>query len=218
MNQAAINQELRAALTALRHNIDVSTINNSKRTTAKWTELVEQAEKALALKATETKTLNPGDLILDNHERICLVIQADKTPGKSWLADQSDPRMRALPAGEQFYEAFPLTGGAVSVPASLCTFLRRATEGDVAVALKGGNGFAQDKIRALFPELCTPTLDEERDAFVEQARKAVLDALDELAEQTTGASNDGPKDGELPALFQGIEPIARRMFDKSRGL
>ena len=35
------------ALTDLRHNVDVSTINNSKRSTARWTELVIQAEEAL---------------------------------------------------------------------------------------------------------------------------------------------------------------------------
>lgn len=40
---------MREALLALRHNVDVSTINNSKRTTAKWAELVIQAESALAL-------------------------------------------------------------------------------------------------------------------------------------------------------------------------
>lgn len=33
----------------LRYNVDVSTINNSKRSTARWTELVLEAEGVLAL-------------------------------------------------------------------------------------------------------------------------------------------------------------------------
>ncbi len=38
---------LRGALAELRHNVDVSTINNSKRSTARWSELVKKADKAL---------------------------------------------------------------------------------------------------------------------------------------------------------------------------
>lgn len=63
-----------------------------------------------------------------------------------------------------------------------------------------------------------PTLDEQRDAYIERARNTVLNALDELAANTTGDRHNGPKDGELVALFAGLDPIARRMFDKSRGL
>jgi len=61
-------------------------------------------------------------------------------------------------------------------------------------------------------------LDEQRESFVECSRRAVLDALDEMADELTGNRNDGPKDAELPALFKAIDPIARRIFDKSRGL
>lgn len=43
-----VNAQLLAALKALRHNIDVSTINNSKRSTTRWTELVNMADQAIA--------------------------------------------------------------------------------------------------------------------------------------------------------------------------
>ncbi len=60
--------------------------------------------------------------------------------------------------------------------------------------------------------------DEALDAFKDRARKAVLDALDDLAAELTGDFNDGPKDGELVKLFAGIDPIAERVFNKSVGL
>lgn len=60
--------------------------------------------------------------------------------------------------------------------------------------------------------------DADREAFIERTRKAVLDTLDTLADEMTANRNDGPKDGDLRALFAGIDPIAKRIFDKSQGL
>lgn len=60
--------------------------------------------------------------------------------------------------------------------------------------------------------------DEALDQFKDKMRRAVLDALDDLAEETTGNRNDGPKDGELARLFAGLDPIAERVFNKSLSL
>lgn len=40
---------LEGALRNMRYNVDVSTINNSKKSTVKWTELINEAEAVLAL-------------------------------------------------------------------------------------------------------------------------------------------------------------------------
>lgn len=63
-----------------------------------------------------------------------------------------------------------------------------------------------------------PTLDEQRDELREKCRKAVLDALDNVADEMTANRNNGPKDGELAKLFAGIDPIADRIFNKTLGL
>ncbi len=47
------NAVLFDALRAMRGNVDVSTINNSKRSTARWSELVQQADAALAYHASQ---------------------------------------------------------------------------------------------------------------------------------------------------------------------
>lgn len=62
------------------------------------------------------------------------------------------------------------------------------------------------------------TQDTDREAFIERVRKAVLDTLDDLADEMTASRNDGPKDRELTKLFAGVDPIATRLFDKSVGL
>ncbi len=62
------------------------------------------------------------------------------------------------------------------------------------------------------------TFDEQRDEMREKCRKAVLDALDYVADETLGSRNYGPKDAELARLFAGIDPIADRMLDKTLGL
>lgn len=60
--------------------------------------------------------------------------------------------------------------------------------------------------------------DQALDEFTDRCRKAVLDALDGIADEMTANRNDGPKDSELQQLFAGIDPIARRIFNKSQGL
>lgn len=49
-------KSLRASLNDMRHNVDVSTINNSKRSTARWEDLVRDAEHNIAM---ATKFLEP---------------------------------------------------------------------------------------------------------------------------------------------------------------
>ncbi len=55
------NAKLRFALIELRRNIDVSTINNSKRSTARWTELATLADEALALPSLSSTPSNGSD-------------------------------------------------------------------------------------------------------------------------------------------------------------
>jgi len=62
------------------------------------------------------------------------------------------------------------------------------------------------------------TIDERRQEMIEKCREAVLNALDNVAEEATANRNNGPKDSELAVLFKGIDQIAERIFDKSLGL
>mgnify|MGYP000984470407 FL=1 len=98
----------------------------------------------------KTKTLKPGYIITDNYDRICLVIRPVERPGQYWIEGQDDPKVRKVSRTDPWFEAFPLTGGAVNVPASLCTVLRKATDADLMAALRGGNSFARETICSLF--------------------------------------------------------------------
>ncbi len=60
--------------------------------------------------------------------------------------------------------------------------------------------------------------DEAKSEFIDRCRKAVLDALDGMAEELTKDGENGPKDQELSELFKSIDPIAERIFLKSYGL
>lgn len=62
------------------------------------------------------------------------------------------------------------------------------------------------------------TYDERLNNFKDRAREEVLNALDVLALELTGNVSNGPKDGELGALFVGVDLIATRIFNKSLGL
>lgn len=95
-------------------------------------------------------TLARKDLIKDNHGRLCIVIERDETPGAAWILGQVDKRIRDLPETEIWFKAFPLDGGSVCVPQSLCQRVRKATKKDVANARGNANGFAQDELDALF--------------------------------------------------------------------
>lgn len=58
----------------------------------------------------------------------------------------------------------------------------------------------------------SPTLDEQREAFQETVRLAVLGAMDEAA-QSLGQPH-GWTDQDLPAIFPGVDAVADRLFDK----
>jgi hypothetical protein len=60
--------------------------------------------------------------------------------------------------------------------------------------------------------------DEALEEFTDRCRQVVLDALDTLADEMTANRENGWKDGELPKLFAGVDPIAQRIFNKSQGL
>lgn len=98
-------------------------------------------------------TFSPGDLIEDNHARQCIVIERAETPEKHWIDQQRDTRVRNLPANELWFKAYPLEGGSVHVPQSLCKRIRKATKADRERAYFYANGFGKDelKLKNLFP-------------------------------------------------------------------
>lgn len=84
-------------------------------------------------------------------------------------------------------------------------------------------GQALDKDAAFLRSIGIPakdgalTLYEQREEMIEKFRKAVLDAMDVVAEEVTGDRENGPKDFELRELFRSVDAIADRVFDKTLG-
>jgi hypothetical protein len=74
-------------------------------------------------------TLNIGDVIIDNHDRVGIVFSKERRPSMQWLAQQNDVRTQT--AAGPWWKVLPLTGGAVILPDDLGTFVRRATIDDV---------------------------------------------------------------------------------------
>jgi len=100
-------------------------------------------------------TIAIGDLIIDNYGREGIVLARDKQPGPDWLAIQEDTRMPALASGTWWLVMPVDSGGGVSVPESLATFVRRATLEDAArvVAVRASSHVSLVK---LFPDLKAP--------------------------------------------------------------
>jgi hypothetical protein len=97
-------------------------------------------------------SLKPRDLIIDNRDREGIVVERTKRPTASWLADQWDSRLRALPPDTTWWTVLPMSGGAVIVPESLARFVREATVEDAMRAVACGNEHALRTIAQLFPE------------------------------------------------------------------
>jgi hypothetical protein len=70
-----------------------------------------------------------GDLIRDNRGRKGIVLAASKRPARSWLALQTDARVRS--ARGRWWHAAVLDGGAVLVPEALARRIRRANVDDI---------------------------------------------------------------------------------------
>jgi hypothetical protein len=97
--------------------------------------------------------LKPRDLIVDNWNRECIVVEQMKRPAVGWLSDQSDARMREMPDGTRWWLVLDVRGGAVTVPEPLARFLREATIEDAMRAVEYANAHALRTLGQLFPEV-----------------------------------------------------------------
>src|SRR5690606_3777524 len=70
-----------------------------------------------------------GDLIVDNFDREGIVYSKERRPSSQWLVEQEDVRVQQ--SAGPWWKVLPLSGGAVIVPAELCTVLRRANVDDL---------------------------------------------------------------------------------------
>lgn len=97
--------------------------------------------------------LRVGDLIRDNYGRQCIVGEVDHETHheEGWIAGQRDKRIQELSEDEIWFEAYPLDGGSVCVPQSLCERIRRATLDDFKVAMANANSFVKESLAALMP-------------------------------------------------------------------
>ncbi len=96
--------------------------------------------------------LKPRDLIIDNWDRECIVVERVKRPAAGWLADQTDSRVLALPADTIWWSVLDIRGGGVLVPEPLAQFVREATIDDAMRAVEYANEYTLRTIGQLFPE------------------------------------------------------------------
>jgi hypothetical protein len=96
--------------------------------------------------------LKPRDLIIDNLDREGIVVARQKRPAAGWLADQTDSRVRALPADTIWWSVLVIRGGSVIVAEPLAGFVREATVEDVMRAVEYANDHALRTLAFLFPE------------------------------------------------------------------
>ena len=96
--------------------------------------------------------LKPRDLIIDNWDREGIVVERVEQPKASWLAGQTDSRMRGLPQETIWWIVLDVRGGAVIVPEPLAQFVREATIEDAMRAAEYANAHALRIIGQLFPE------------------------------------------------------------------
>jgi len=97
-------------------------------------------------------SLKPRDLIIDNWERECIVVERVRRPAASWLADQTDSEVQTLPAEIVWWRVLDIRGGGVLVPEPLAQFVREATIEDAMRAVEYANDYALRTIGQLFPE------------------------------------------------------------------
>lgn len=93
------------------------------------------------------------DLVRDNRDRLGIVVaRYPGQPGRKWLEEQFDERMRD-PDHRVWWNVMPLDGGLVIVPDALLHFVRPATFDDALQAVSGGNEAAVKTLIGLFPSL-----------------------------------------------------------------
>ncbi len=96
--------------------------------------------------------LKPRDLILDNYNRLGIVVERTGRPSQKWILEQRDTKVRSL--GDcDWWNVVPLDGGLVIVPEPEARFQREATVEDALEAVEYANEAAVKTLLALFPEL-----------------------------------------------------------------
>jgi hypothetical protein len=101
----------------------------------------------------QDRPVRPRDLVIDNRDRHGIVISRHpRQPGRKWLDDQFDARMRD-PTHRIWWNVMPLDGGLVVVPEGLMRVMREATFADALQAVAGGNEAAVKTLIGLFPDL-----------------------------------------------------------------
>jgi hypothetical protein len=112
------------------------------------------------------KSIQIGDLILStglhgsnglmSRGMKAIVNYEDKAPEDKWLAKQMDKRYGKLIGKKdsiRWFEALPLSGGAIVVAEPYVKFLRKPTKEDLAIAYTSANSFAKKDLLKLFPNL-----------------------------------------------------------------
>ena len=108
-----------------------------------------------------SRGLKPRDLILDNHNRLGIVVERTSRPSQSWILEQRDTSVRTL--GDcNWWNVMPLEGGLVIVPEPQAQLQREATMEDALRAVEYGNEPAVKTLLSLFPELRTVALRSRR--------------------------------------------------------
>jgi hypothetical protein len=98
------------------------------------------------------RSLRPRDLILDNYNRLGIVVERTNRPSQSWILEQRDTSVRGL--GDcVWWNVMPLDGGLVIVPEPQAHLQREATVEDALQAVEYANEPAVKTLLALFPEL-----------------------------------------------------------------
>ncbi|WP_337177176.1 hypothetical protein [Paludisphaera sp.] len=101
----------------------------------------------------QDRPVRPRDLVIDNHDRPGIVVSRHpRQPGRKWLEEQFDARMRD-PGHRIWWKVLPLDGGMVIVPEGLMKHVREATLADALQAVAGANEAAVKTLIGLFPAL-----------------------------------------------------------------
>ena len=98
------------------------------------------------------RRLKPRELVIDNHDRIGIVVEQTRKPSRKWIMEQIDASVRDV--GDcTWWNVMPLAGGLVIVPEPEARYQREATTEDALAAVAGGNPAAVATLLKLFPEL-----------------------------------------------------------------
>ncbi len=100
--------------------------------------------------------IRTGDIVQDNHGRIGIVISEAEQPDHSWIALQTDQRVRKV-SDSRWWEILILNGGAALIPEELATPIRRGTIKDAHKLVSEAHVYRKkilaDALIPLFPEL-----------------------------------------------------------------